>query len=272
MRQERPQVALGHIMYVCVCVSSIRVQATQVEFKQNRWVVWVAVGCGYCGRNCHSHGYFADASSYIGAHLSVSLHRQPLLKIWSTHAESWSATSCQNAPRKIHGKDRSRFLGPWRHDSQANHKKSDFRASLASKKQIKQERFTLEAVRINHGWKYALISESLLWFDRNLKALSDHLFIFLQTSSCNGNIMSSCWARSLLLLSKSLWIHPYSVVYYAHVSGTSCRSSHRLEPESRHKCTAWRKLGLSPVTNAWGKMVKRQENHCMPHHIKTGME
>lgn len=199
MRQERPQVALGHIMYVCV--SSIRVQATQVEFKQNRSVVWVAVGCGYCGRNCHSHGYFADASSYIGAHLSVSLHRQfPLLKIWSTvesaldtsgrtvinrhHAESWSATSGQNAPRKIHGKDRSRFLGPWRHDSQANHQKSDFRASLASKKQIKQERFTLEGVRINHVWKYALISESLFWFDRNLKALwENHLFIFLQAAT-----------------------------------------------------------------------------------------
>ena len=44
MRQERPQVARGHIMYVCV--SSIRVQATQVEFKQNRSAVWVAVGCG----------------------------------------------------------------------------------------------------------------------------------------------------------------------------------------------------------------------------------
>lgn len=218
---------------------------------------------------------------------SVSQSTSPIsfLKIWSTmgsalgtsgrtpinrhHAESWSATSGQNAPRKIHGKDRSRFLGPWRHDSQANHKKSDFRASLASKNKLKQERFTLEGVRINHVWKYALISESLFWFDRNLKALwENHLFIFLQAAT----------EISWVLVGRVPYFYLVNhfesirIQYYAHVSGTSCRSSHRLEPESRHKCTAWRKLGLSPVTNAWEKMVKRQENHCMPHHIKSGME
>lgn len=214
MHQERPQVALGHI----ICVTSIRVQATEIEFKQNRSVVWVAVGCGtveeiaiHMVTLLMPHPTLAHTfqSAYI------CLHRQfPLLKIWETmgsalgtsgrtpinrhpKAVSWSATSGQNAPRKIHGKDRSRFLGSWRHDSQANHKKSDFRSSLASRKIHPWSSEDQPCVKISSDLWITL----LIWSQHQGIVRKSSLYL---SSSCNENLMSSCWAHSLLLLSKSL--------------------------------------------------------------------
>ena len=87
----------------------------------------------------------------------------------------------------------------------------------------------------------------LIWSQPQGIVRKSSSFIFLQAATEISWVLG--WAR---FLTPYLVNSVYSIsLYYAHVSGTSCRSSHRLEPESRHKCTAWRKLGLSPVTHAW---------------------
>ena len=131
-------------------------------------------------------------------HVQAESHR---IRIARHHAVSWSATSGQNAPRKIHGKDRSRFLGPWRQDSQANHKESGFRASLASKDTNKARKIHPWSSEDQNG---SNMCENILW---SLNHSSD---LFATSRRCEK--ISSCWTCSLALLSKSHWIYPYMCI------------------------------------------------------------